>query len=114
MKTIIICFLLMTSATSSAQLQHYDSSYTLISSGTSDLLHPVFYKGTESFIFSYENECMMLYEKRNSGLSNIAVRKMKKDTVGSEVMLTSDSHFNTNAAIAHKAFSNHTKSSSCI
>jgi len=24
MKTIIICFLLMTSATSSAQLQHYD------------------------------------------------------------------------------------------
>jgi hypothetical protein len=101
MKTIIICFLLMTSATSSAQLQHYDSSYTLISSGNSDLLNPVFYKGTESFIFSYENECMMLYEKRNSGLSNIAVRKMKKDTVGSEVMLTNDSHFNTNAAIAH-------------
>jgi hypothetical protein len=101
MKTIVICFLFLTSATASAQVQHYDSSYTLISSANSDVLNPVFYKGTESFVFSFENECMMLYEKRNSGLSNIAVRKMKKDTVGPEVMLTNDGLYNTNAAIAH-------------
>jgi len=101
MKTTIVCFLLLASATAFAQLQHYDSSYTLISSGNSDILNPVFYKGTEPFIFSYESECMMLYEKRNSGISNIALRKMKRDSVGSEVMLTNDASFNTNAAIAH-------------
>jgi hypothetical protein len=95
---IMLCF-----GVAGAQLSHFDSSYVLLSSQTYDVLNASFYKGTESFPYSFSSnwQAMMVYERGGPQSRNIAVRVVGSNSLGQEILITNDSLMNRNAAIAH-------------
>jgi len=87
MKNIILTLVILISVNinSYSQLITFDSLRVMISSNQYDFKNPKFYSYYENI-----NASVLVYEKWNAQNSNIAVRKVYFDSLGSEIMLTND------------------------
>lgn len=102
MKHLIAAILIIIPQVAVSQIQYFDSSYTLLSSQTENILNPVFYKGTNPIPVAPDlREHIILYEKGTSNTRNIASGKLTFSGLTEETMLTNDSLFNTNATLAY-------------